>query len=566
MNYGMIVRTLGRALFIEAACMIPPLLVSLACGEARSAIAFGACAAGIAALGAAARALRPKSAEIYARDGFAIVGFGWLLMSVLGALPFFASGALPSLGDALFESVSGFSTTGASVVLDVEALPAGIVLWRSLASWLGGIGFLVLMLAISPSARANTVHILNAETPGPQSDKFVPHVGRIARILYGIYIALTLAQAGLMLLGGMSPFDAAIHALGTASTGGFSNRSMSVAAYGSAYLEAVIVAFMLLSSLNFALFHALSARNWRLVIHNEELRVYLIVMASAIALTAASMLHGSGGAGPPGAAGGVGAAGGAGAAGVALAGAAGVAGTAVPGGAEAGAVAMGVAAGAAGGAGAAATVGVAAGAGTAGAVAAVGVAAVGAAGGVGAALRYSAFHVVSISTTTGYATADYSAWPVFSQCVALLLMVIGASGGSTGGGLKCIRAILLFKTVRRECGKLVHPRSVTTVKLNGKAVDEDTLRGVVVFFFLYVAIIGAGALVVSLDGKDLVSTVTSVVACVANIGTGLGAAGGNANYAAFSGLSKFALAACMFVGRLEIYPVLLLCAPSFWKR
>jgi trk system potassium uptake protein TrkH len=489
MNGGMIVRTLGRALFIEAACMIPPLIVSLACGEARSAAAFGACAAGIAALGAAARLTRPKSADIYARDGFAIVGFGWLLMSALGALPFVASGALPSLGDALFESVSGFSATGASVVPDVEALPLGIVLWRSLSSWLGGIGFLVLMLAISPSARANTVHILNAETPGPQSDKFVPQIGRVARILYGIYAALTLAQAGLMLLGGMPPFDAAIHALGTASTGGFSNRGMSVAAYGSAYLEGVIIAFMLLSSLNFALFHALSARNWRLVAHNEELRVYLIVIASAIALTAANMLASP--TGPVGA---------------------------------------------------------------------------GADGEVAGALRYSAFHVVSISTTTGYATADYSSWPVFSQCVALLLMVIGASGGSTGGGLKCIRAILLFKTVRRECGKLVHPRSVTTVKLNGKAVDEDTVRGVVVFFFLYVAIIAAGALVVSLDGKDLVSTATSVVACVANIGTGLGAAGGNANYASFSGLSKFALAACMFVGRLEIYPVLLLCAPSFWKR
>jgi trk system potassium uptake protein TrkH len=482
MNHRIVLRNLGLLLYIEAASMIPSLAVSIIYGERGGAVAFMACILSIAAIGAALRLPRPKTAAIYARDGFAIVGFGWMLMSSLGALPYLISGAIPSAVDALFESVSGFSTTGASVIRDVEAMPNGILFWRSFSSWLGGIGFLVLMLAISPSTRANTLHILKAETPGPQSEKFVPQIGDVAKILYGIYISLTLAQAALMLLGGMPLFDALVHALGTASTGGFSNKNLSVAAYGSAYIEGVVTVFMLLSSLDFTLFHALARRNWRLISHNEELRAYLAIIAASIAATGAAMYLGP------------------------------------------------------------------------------------AFRSAGNALRYSTFHIVSISTTTGYATTNYGAWPVFSQCVVALIMLIGASGGSTGGGLKCVRAVLLVKIAKREVGKLIHPRSIKSVKLNGKAVEEETLSGVVVFFFLYMSAIAAASLVVSVDGKDLVSTVTTVVASIANIGPGLGAVGGNANYAAFSDVSKLTLALCMFIGRLEIYPVLLLCAPSFWKK
>ncbi|MDR0382003.1 MAG: TrkH family potassium uptake protein [Oscillospiraceae bacterium] len=480
MNYLMIFKSLGTLCYIEAAGMLIPFGIALSGGRG-GATAFLFSALITAAVGLGMSALRPKNTDIYAKDGFAVVGFGWLLVSLLGTLPFLFSGVTPSFTDALFESISGFSTTGASVLRSVESLPREILFWRSLTIWMGGLGFLVLMLAILPGARANTVHIMRAEFPGPSPDKFVPKIGQVAKILYGIYLGVTAAVFLLLLLGGMGPFDAAVHALGTASTGGFSSRSASVGAFGSAYVEGVITVFMLLSGVNFTLYYALLKRNWRPVLRDEELRLYAVTALVATALVALNL-----------------------------------------------------------------------------------------SGGVfrapGETLRHASFQVASLLSTTGYTTADFNAWPTLSQFVLFLLTVCGATAGSTGGGLKCVRVLILFKVARREVGKLIHPRSVRAVTLNGKAVDEPTLSGVVIFFFLYVTLAAAAILALSFDGKDLLSTSSAVFASLNNIGPGLGLVEATGHYADFSTLGKLTLSLCMIVGRLEIYPVLLFCAPTFWRR
>ncbi len=480
MNFRMISKSLGTVLFIEAICMLPPLIVSfLYRQEDVSSFLFSILILAVA--GAGLNSIKTVTTDIYAREGVAIVALGWLLVSLFGALPFFLSGAIPSVVDALFESVSGFSTTGASILQEVEGLPKGILFWRSFTHWMGGMGVLILMLAILPSAKADTLYIMKAESPGPSPEKFVPHMGQVAKILYSIYFALTAVEIIFLLAGGMPPYDAFIHAFGTAGTGGFSNKNASVAAYGSAYLETIITVFMLLFGVNFTLYYAIIKGNLKGILRDEELRFYLGTVLAAIVLIALNIndevFHS-----------------------------------------------------------------------------------------LGEAVRYSAFQVSSVITTTGFATADYNLWPVFSQCVLIFLMFIGASAGSTGGGIKCIRIILLYKIARREIAKIIHPRSVKTIKINGKAVAEDTLPGIIAFFYLYILIFAASVLVVSLDSKDLISSVTAVIATIGNIGPGLGTVGPAGNYAGFSALSKVILCFCMIIGRLEIYPVLLIWIPTFWKR
>jgi trk system potassium uptake protein TrkH len=480
MNFRMIFKSLGIVLCIEAACMMPSLFVSLIYRQ-EDMKSFLISIFILIAVGLGMYGIKTVTTNIYARDGFAIVAFGWLLVSFFGAFPFVISGAIPSVTDALFESVSGFSTTGASILKDIEALPKGILFWRSFTHWMGGMGVLVLMLAILPSVKANTLHIMKAESPGPSPGKFVPKIGQVAKILYAIYVALTAVEVILLLTGGIPLYDSLIHAFGTAGTGGFSNKNASVAAFGSGYMETVITVFMLLFGVNFTLYHTLFKGNLKSVLCDEELRFYVCTVAAAIVLITISIngkvFHST-----------------------------------------------------------------------------------------GEAVRYSAFQVSSIITTTGYATADFNLWPVFSQCVLLLLMFIGASAGSTGGGIKCIRAILLFKIIKREIHKIIHPRSVYTVKINGKMVDEEILSGIMAFFFLYIFVFVVSTLVISMDNKDIVSSATAVIAAIGNIGPGLGTVGPAGNYSGFSVIGKAVLSLCMIIGRLEIYPVLLLCTPAFWKR
>lgn len=480
MNYRMILKSIGTVLCIEAACMLPSLLVSLIYRDS-DIISFIVSIFIIAVVGFGLLRIKTPTPSIYARDGFAIVALGWILVSVFGALPFILSGSIPSVMDALFESVSGFSTTGASILRDIEALPKGILFWRSFTHWMGGMGVLILMLAILPSAKANTLHIMKAEAPGPSPGKIVPKIRQTAKILYIIYIAFTAVEVAFLLAGGMSLYDSLIHAFGTASTGGFSNKNASVAAYGSVYIETVITVFMLLFGVNFTLYYMAFKRNIKSILKDEEFRFYFGVVVTAIILIVLNIN---------------------------------------------GAVYHSI----------------------------------------GESIRYAAFQVGSIITTTGYATADFNLWPVFSQVVLILLMFIGASAGSTGGGLKCIRIILLGKIIKREITKINHPRAVQTVKINGRVVDEETLSGVMAFFFFSILISAVSVLVVSLEGKDFVTATTAVIASINNIGPGLGLVGPTGNYADLSVLSKGVLSFCMIVGRLEIYPIMLLLFPSFWKR
>jgi len=480
MKHKVVFKSIGTVLCIEAASMLPSLIVALINHE-KAAIAFALTIGIIAVIGAALLRLKTPKTRIFTRDGFAIVSLSWILVTLFGALPFLLSGSIPSFIDALFETASGFSTTGASILRNVEALPKSLLFWRSSTHWLGGMGILVLMIAILPST-ASTINIMIAESPGPSPGKLVPKIRETAKILYIIYIAMTAVLVVLLLLGGMPLFDALIHAFGTASTGGFSSRNASVGAYYSVYIDVVITVFLFLFGVNFTLYYYLFLkRDFKSVLRDEELRFYFGVVVGAIVLIALN-----------------------------------IKGTVYQ--------------------------------------------------TIGEAIRYASFQVTSIISTAGFATADFNLWPSFSKIILVLLMLTGSCAGSTAGGIKCVRIVLLLKIIRREITRLIHPNAVQPVKLNGRRVDEETLSGVMAFFFFWMLIIAVSVLIVSLDGKDLVTSTTAVLATVNNVGPGLGAVGPTGNFADFSALSKTVMSLCMLIGRLEVYPIMLLCFPSFWKR
>ena len=481
MKHKVVFKSIGTVLCIEAASMLPSLVVALINHE-KAAIAFALSIGIIAAIGAALMRIKTPISRIFTRDGFAIVSLSWILVTLFGTLPFLLSGSIPSFIDALFETASGFSTTGSSILTDVEALPKSVLFWRSSTHWLGGMGILVLMIAILPSVSASTINIMIAESPGPSPGKLVPKIRETAKILYIIYIAMTAVLVVLLLLGGMPLFDALIHAFGTASTGGFSSRNASVGAYYSVYIDVVITVFLFLFGVNFTLYYYLFLkRDFKSVLRDEELRFYFGVVVGAIVLIALN-----------------------------------IKGTVYQ--------------------------------------------------TIGEAIRYASFQVTSIISTAGFATADFNLWPSFSKIILVLLMLTGSCAGSTAGGIKCVRIVLLLKIIRREITRLIHPNAVQPVKLNGRRVDEETLSGVMAFFFFWMLIIAVSVLIVSLDGKDLVTSTTAVLATVNNVGPGLGAVGPTGNFADFSALSKTVMSLCMLIGRLEVYPIMLLCFPSFWKR
>jgi len=480
MNFRMIFRSIGSVLFIEAGLMLPSLLVALIYGQG-DASAFIKTMLILCVVGFALILIKPATKSIYARDGFAIVSFSWIIVSFFGALPFIFSGAIPSFTDALFESVSGFTTTGSTILTQVENLPRGILFWRSFTHFVGGMGVLVLTLAVLPYTKADGVHIMKAESPGPDPEKLVPKLGRSSKILYEIYIVMTIILIAFLVLSGMPLYDSLIHAFGTAGTGGFSSRNLSVGAYNNVFAEIIITVFMFLFGINFTLHYQILKGNIKSFFQNNEFRFYLgIVLFSIAAITL--NLWGN------------------------------VFNT------------------------------------------------------IGESLRHASFQVTTVITTTGYSTTNFNLWPTFSKTVMLLLMFIGASAGSTGGGIKCIRIIVLLKIAKREVSRIIHPRSVYTVKIDGKSLDENKLSAILSFFFVYLAIFVAAVLVVSLDGKDLVSTVTAVAAAINNVGPGLEMVGPLGSFEDFSVLSKLVCAFCMFVGRLEIFPVLMIFAPTFWKK
>ena len=475
----MILNTVGLMLKVEAALLLLPAIAALIYGESCLWSILISAAISLAAGFALTLLSKPKTQVIYAREGFITVALAWVAVSAVGALPFWISREIPSYIDAFFETVSGFTTTGASILENVEVMSRGLLFWRSFTHWVGGMGVLVFVMALVPSVTDRSIHIMRAEMPGPVVGKLMPRARDTASILYKIYVGMTLLQIILMWIGGMPLYESIVHAFGTAGTGGFGVKADSIAGY-SPYLQWVITVFMLLFGINFNLYYLLLIRRFRAAAQSSECWYYLGIVGVSIALITANILpmYES----------------------------------------------------------------------------------------FQEALRLSAFQVASIVTTTGYATADFNLWPQFSKAILLLLMIVGACAGSTGGGLKVSRAVMLFKTVGREIRHLLHPRSVNSVRFEGKQVDGATLKGVSSYFALYIICILAICLILSLEPFDLETNLSATLACFNNIGPGLAAVGPASNYAAYSPLSKLVLSLAMLLGRLEIYPLLLTLIPTTWIR
>ena len=480
MNLKMIFYTLGRIIGLEAALMLLPIGVSMIYGEWNTALAFAVTAVGALAVSAVMYYFtRNRDRTIYAREGFVIVALAWLSMSAIGALPFVLSGDIPSYIDAFFEMVSGFTTTGASILGDVEALTHGALFWRSFSHFIGGMGVLVLMMAIIPDEGGRSIHIMRAEMPGPVVDKIVPKVKNTAKILYLIYIAMTVVMIMMLCLGGMSLFESLTHSFGTAGTGGFGIKADSLGSY-SPYCQWVITVFMLLFGVNFNLYYLILIKRFSTAIKSEELWTYIgIVTASTVAIAVnVSKMYST----------------------------------------------------------------------------------------VSETVRHSAFQVASIMTTTGYSTVDFDLWPTFSKAILLTLMFIGGCAGSTAGGLKVSRVVLMFKSIKCEIRQMLHPRAVTTVKFEGKAVDKAVRSGVGTYFSLYAVILAAVLLIICTEPFSLETNISAVVSCFNNIGPGFDAVGPMLSFSEYSGFAKATLSLTMLLGRLELYPILLTFIPSTWAR
>lgn len=480
MNKRLTFKLIGNVLLIEAVLLLVSVVVSLLTGGT-DAVALLVSAAITAAVGFVLSRLRPKNDNLRAREGFAVCALTWILVSFFGALPFWIHGSIPSFVDAYFEVVSGFTTTGSSILTDVEQLPKGLLFWRSFTHWAGGMGVLVLSLALIPKMGARSIYLMRAESPGPSVDKLVPRVGNNAKILYQLYIGLSLIMLAVELVCGMNLYDALLNMFGTAGTGGFGHYADGVAHYNSPAVEIVTAVFMMLFGVNFSIYYFILKRNWKGVLHNSELRAYLGIMLFSTVVIAFNILGRYN-------------------------------------------------------------------------------------GNFLTALRYSYFQVSSVMTSTGYATTDFNLWAHFSRTLLVILMFIGASAGSTGGGIKVVRIQLLFKVMVREIRRTIHPKSVNTVKMDGRPVSDDVISGVLSFFAAYMLILMIATLIVSLDGYSFETTFTAVVATLSNIGPGLGMVGPAGSFAHFSDLSTIVLTLCMLIGRLEIFPMLMLFAPGAWRQ
>ncbi len=482
MNYRMIGYIIGQIVRIEGILMLLPLMCSMVYGEANL-LSFIVPAAVAFTLGTLLSVKKPADTAIFAKEGFVSVGLSWIIMSLIGAMPFIIGGYTDSFVDAFFETVSGFTTTGASIFSDIEALEHGILFWRSFTHWIGGMGVLVFVMAILPQADTRSVklmHVMRAEVPGPKVGKLVSKISRTARIMYGIYIVMTLLQVVLLLLGGMPLFDSLLNSFGTAGTGGFGIKNTSIAAYGSVYIDYVISIFMLLFGVNFNLYYFIIIGHGFQALKSEELRWYLGIIAGSVALIAVDIFR--------------------------------------------------------------------------------------VYNDVGQSVRYAFFQVSSIITTTGFSTADFNGWPILSQSILVLLMFCGACAGSTGGGIKVSRVLLLVKTGLREIKYMLHPRAVVAIKMEGKTAEKEVIRSATAFIIVYMMlfVVSFFALVVA-EECDLVTGFTAVTATINNIGPGLGEVGPAGNFGMFTPFTKLLLSFDMLAGRLEIFPMIMLLAPSTWR-
>lgn len=468
-------------LVLEAVCMFPPMLISFFQDETASWTAFLATMLIQVVFGLILLVIfKPTSKRLYAREGFVIVALSWVIISVFGALPFWMSGAVESYVDALFETISGFTTTGATILNDIEAVPMGLLYWRAFTHWLGGMGILVFIIAIAPLVRGSgmSLHIMRAESPGPEVDKFAPKMHLNARILYAIYFAMTVIQIVLLLLGGMPLFDSVTTAFSSAGTGGFAIKNDSMASY-SPYCQTVTAVFMMLFGVNFNVYFLMLIGDFRSALKNSELHTYLlIVFASTMAIAASitSML-----------------------------------------------------------------------------------------GSFGEALHHAFFQVTSIITTTGCITCDYELWPEITHSIILFLMIVGACAGSTGGGIKVSRLIILCKSVVQEIKHSRHPQSVNMMTMDGNAVSRETVSRCGAFFAAYIIAMIASVMFISLEGYSLETNISAVIACINNVGPGLDIAGPTESFSFFSVPSKIVLMLNMLMGRLEMFPILILLSPATWR-
>lgn len=483
MNVKSISRTVGLILLITGIFQVFPLLIAVIDHEPKNVLAYIESLCLILLVGGALVLFSRGGNRMFsAQEGFAATGLSWIFMSAFGALPFFLSGQIPSYVDAFFEMVSGFTTTGASILTDVEALSRCNLFWRSFSHWLGGMGVLVFLLAVVPGARKNGgtgIYLMRAESPGPSVDKLTPHLRQTAMILYGIYILLTALCIVCLLLGGMPVFDSFCIAFGTAGTGGFAIKNSSMGGY-SCFLQTVVTVFMFLFGVNFSLYYMLLLRKFKAVFKNEELRLYFGIAAGSIVLIAIniSRMYNT----------------------------------------------------------------------------------------VYESVHHAAFQVVSIMTTTGYGTVDFEQWPAFSKAILLSLMFIGASAGSTGGGLKVSRVLLLMKSIRRTIRKALHPRRVQPVYMDGRAVSEEVCDNVNAYLAIYCVILVLSFAIISVDGFSIGTNFSAVASCFNNIGPGFELVGATQNFSIYSDLSKIILSLDMLLGRLEIFPLLLLLSPDTWSR
>ena len=470
---------LCRMLGVEAALLLVPVLVAVIYQE-KCGIVFLIPIVILCLLFLMVGRKRPEHGQIYGKEGMVIVALAWILWSLFGAMPFTLSGYIPSYVDAFFETVSGFTTTGSSIIPDVEVLPHCLLFWRSFTHWIGGMGVLVFVLVVTSLDRKNSMHLMRAEVPGPEKDKLVPKAMSTARILYGMYLTLTVIEMVFLVIGGMNLFDSMIFSFGSAGTGGFSNYADSVAHFNSAYIDGVITVFCALFGVNFALFYFMILGDFKSILKNEELRTYILLIAGA---TAAIMLNIH---------------------------------SLYP--------------------------------------------------TIGKSFRYAVFQVVTVITTTGYSTADFAQWPMFSKAVLMMLTVIGACASSTGGGIKVSRLLVGMKCVKREIVQLAHPKSVGIIRIGGKKVSSDVLRTIYIYFIAYVGILIGSVVLVSLDNFDFETTFSAVLTTLGNVGPGMAQVGPMGNFAEFSPLSKLILCFDMLAGRLEIFPFLVLFTAPAWRR
>ena len=482
MNMKMMGRFIAQIIAIEAAFMVPALAISLGYGEWPAVKAFAITIGGILALAGLLYLICRKAGRLFgAREGLVCVALSWIVMSLLGALPFVLSGQVKHYIDALFEIVSGFTTTGSSVIADVESLYKGILYWRSFSHWIGGMGVLVFLLAVLPGGHGSgfTMHLLRAESPGPDVGKLVPKMRQTALILYCIYIVMTIVNVIFLLFGKMHLLDALCTAFGTAGTGGFGIYNDSLGSL-SPYIQNVTTVFMFLFGINFSCYYLLLLGNLKSVLKDEELRLYIGLAVGCVVGLVLSIrpLYST----------------------------------------------------------------------------------------LEETIRHAAFQVSSVMTTTGYTTTNYDLWPGFSKTILLMLMMVGACAGSTGGGLKCMRVLLLFKALRRNIRRILNPRKVLVVRSNDKVVSEQVLENTNAYLAAYVIIIVLGTLIVSLDGFSFETNLSAVVATFNNIGPGMGAVGPVCNFADFGVLSKLIMIVGMLAGRLEIFPILVLFSRSTWTR